>query len=121
MSPVSARASVSADALTLGWARLANTVGSVSPSAYAVIIARPDTPQDIREHATQLNVRPFEHHLDAIRFAAPFFHETFPIADRLAQLALRAVRNETGENEAEGEQLRQPRGVFDVGLASLKP
>ena len=48
----------------------------------------------------------------------PFAHEVRALAGQLAQLALRARRDEARPHQPVAQQLRQPFGVAHVGLAA---
>ena len=66
----------------------------------------------------ELDVRSFEDLLDPVDLRRPFPDERRAVAGQLAQLPLRARRDEAGPEQAVAEEVGDPLGVPDVGLAS---
>jgi hypothetical protein len=66
----------------------------------------------------ELDIRSFEDLLDPVDLRRPFPDERRAVAGQLAQLPLRARRDEAGPEQAVAEEVGDPLGVPDVGLAS---
>lgn len=58
--------------------------------------ARPRSAQHVADDRTEFDIRAFQDLLNAIGFACAFFDDALTVAGEFAQLALRAVWNETG-------------------------
>src|ERR671930_200215 len=73
--------------------------------------------EDIGEHAGELEIGELERFLDAQGMAGLFADQLRPSTSEVAQLLQRRLGDETAADEAVGEEVGDPGGVVDVGLA----
>ena len=73
--------------------------------------------EDVGGDAGQLDVGPLQHLLDAVGHRRLLGDELGPLPRQVAQLADRLRRHEAPGQEPVGQQLGDPLGVLDVGLA----
>ena len=74
--------------------------------------------QHVGGDAGQLDVGVLQHLLDAVGHRGPVADQLGPLPRQVAQLADRRRRDEAGREQAVLEQLGDPLGVLDVGLAA---
>ena len=81
-------------------------------------MARPETPSTSVATLGQLDVGVLQHLLDPVGHRGPLADQLGPLPRQVAQLADRRRRDEAGREQAVLEQLGDPLGVLDVGLAA---
>lgn len=81
-------------------------------------ICCPELPQHVGGHRSQLDVRAFEYLLDPGQLARPLLDHRTPVAHQVAQLPLRALGDEAGQNRPMPMQVCDPRRVAGLGLAT---
>jgi hypothetical protein len=74
-------------------------------------------PQDIGRNAGQFNVGILQHLLHPVDHPCALFDQCDAIAGQIAQVTLRLGWNEAGFQQAMHQQLGQPLGILDIGLA----
>ena len=90
----------------------------VVPATSASSIARPDLPSTSDGDAVELDAGVLEHLVQPVGLALTLADLRLAIARQIAQRADRLGRHEAGPQQPGLQQLAQPRGVRDVGLAA---
>jgi hypothetical protein len=80
-------------------------------------MARAPDPTHIRHDGRKLDVGILEHDLHAIGASGALFDEMDAVAREVAQLSLRGGGDEAPTHQPVAQQLGQPLGVLDIGLA----
>ena len=93
----------------------ANALGSVSPSARAAGMARPEAPSTPVATEDSLMLAPFRQLPYPVGCPAAFLHQAAPVAGQLPQFPLRPVRDEAGPQQTMLEQFCNP---FSVPVSS---
>jgi len=81
-------------------------------------MARAPDPTHIRHDGRELDVRILQHCLNAVGDASALLDEMHAIACEVAPLSLRGGGDEAPTHQPMAQQLGQPLGVLDIGLAS---
>jgi hypothetical protein len=69
-------------------------------------------------HGPELDVRPFQQLVQAVRLLRPLLHQALAVARQLAQPADRRGRDEAGVEQAMAQQIGQPLAVLHIGFAA---
>ncbi len=72
---------------------------------------------DVRGHVAQLDVGPFQRLLQPIDLGRSLLDQAGAVAGQFAQFPLRPVGDEAAAQQPVAQQVGQPLGVLDVGLA----
>jgi hypothetical protein len=78
-------------------------------------------PQRITGHLAQLDVGALNQLLNPIGQGGLFPYQTLPVPGQSPQLANGAGRNEAGREQTMPQQIGQPLGINDIGLAGFVP
>src|SRR5262245_58016151 len=78
-------------------------------------------PEDVGDDTGELDVRGLEDLLHAVSFSRAVLDQPRAVAHDVAQLALRRRRHEAAAEQAELEQLGEPRAVAHVRIAARHP
>src|SRR5829696_5088104 len=103
---------------SLPLASSARTLGSRSPATKASSIARPETPRTSVATETLLDAGVLQGLLDPLALGAVGLDEPLAVAGQIPQLADRRRRHEAAAQQPTLQQLTQPGGITDIGLAA---
>ena len=73
--------------------------------------------EDVRGDRAELDVGALERLVEPLRLARSLLDQAAPVADELALLALAAIGDEAAAQQAVAEQVGDPLGIADIGLA----
>jgi hypothetical protein len=81
-------------------------------------ISRAAEPAHVGDHRSELAIGVLQHRLQPVGQPRPLIDEVDAIAGQVTQVALRGGRNEARAQQSVAQQVRQPLGILNVGLAA---